>query len=403
MSVSNSILKVRDAILNPAWRFELDMRPLHNKMADAAKRLAASIHLSGPGALLALSSLLLCGMHVVVSCRSWYLLRRRLSSLGIINALDQPSAHADACRGVDAQQPSSEHGISPESHAASTADECACELYAVADVVEQHPSPAYGIPRDVHAGSTEDEFDCELQIERDEVASPPRYEPFMVAPAPIKIPEGRVSPNSPHALLPEASCWSRPLQRTSSQDPLSNSSASAAASRGSQPAQQWMQYARSPGGYVPFGSVPPPAAAISHDDLCAALVDAVSAVREETNAEKEVAIAAVRRQAELELREVIAYASAETEASVEAAVAAARAEWECERSAAVEEARAAATTEAEARMEAAMVRVHMLMLGSVIVGAAVNGAVELFGMVTKGTTTASATGVGLVKGTFKRR
>jgi len=149
--------------------------------------------------------------------------------------------------------------------------------------------------------------------------------------------------------------------------------------------------------------VPPPAAAISHDDLCAALVDAVSAVREETNAEKEVAIAAVRRQAELELREVIAYASAETEASVEAAVAAARAEWECERSAAVEEARAAATTEAEARMEAVMVRVHMLMLGSVIVGAAVNGAVELFGMVTKGTTTASATGVGLVKGTFKRR
>jgi hypothetical protein len=410
MSVSNSILKMRDAIRNPLWRFQLDMRPLHAKMLDAAARLAAVCHLSRPGALLALSSILLGGIHVVMmSCRSWHPFRRRPL---FRDASDQPLAQkrshggssADASPGVDARQPSSKYGISPNTQAISTANNLAWELDPVAGLVDQQLSPVYGIPRDIHAASTDDEIAYGLEVERVEVASPPRYEPFIAAPALVKVSKGRLSPDSPHALLPEGSCWSRNLERPSSQTQLSSSSAAAAARKEAQPLpQQWLQCARSPDGYVPFGSVPPPAAAISHDDLCAALVDAVSAVREETNAEKEAAIAAVRWQAKHELREAIAHAIAEAEASVEAAVASARAEWEYERSAAVEQARAAATTEAEARMEAAMVRVHMLMLASVILGAAVNGVVELFGMATKGTTTASAARVGLLRWAVKRR
>jgi hypothetical protein len=366
MSVSNSILRARDALLNPAWRFQLDMRPI----SDAATRVASFCHLNRPGALLVLSSLLLGGIHVVLSGPSRRALQPRPSFPGTSDALDEPSDFpAEANPGLDAQQPPSPYGVSPDAQAAPTDDELACEL----------------------------------EINRVEPSSPLRYEPFIVAPAPVKIPGGRLSPNSPQALLPEAIRSSYSLARSLSQDPLSTSSASAAVSRGSHRSQQWLHDARSPGGYVPFGSVPPPAAAISHDDLCAALVDAVSAVREEANAEKEVAIAAVRRQAEEELREAVATVSAEAEASVEAAVAAARAEREEERGAAIEEVRAAATAEAESRMEAAMVRVHLLMLGSVIVGATVNGLVELFGMVTTKGAASATTAVVVVQGVVKRR
>jgi len=217
-------------------------------------------------------------------------------------------------------------------------------------------------------------------------ATPPQYEPFQ-PPTEVKISSvGRNSPDSPMAMLPDGA--TRALN--SSFGGASASSGSVPTSRGSQLAQQWMGVPRSPeSDYVPFGGgAPQPSTSggVSHDDLCAALVAAVTAVREEADAETRAALAVVRAQAARELREAVDASEVEAEASTAAAVAAARLGFEEEMRAAVD----VATAEAEARMESAMVRVHLLMLGSVIAGATVAGIIELVGIATKGAGSKSA-------------
>eukprot|EP00967_Tisochrysis_lutea_P024897 scaffold28599_cov26-Tisochrysis_lutea.AAC.3 len=263
----------------------------------------------------------------------------------------------------------------------------------------QHDTPvatAASVCSDATTSSAgEEEGEQELvNLELNEALSPSRYEPFIACPSSIKVSDGQISPNSPHELLLDESCLSfTRTQGFNCRNSLSGSSAAAAALRKAQSMQQWMPCARSPEDYVPFGSAPPPITGITHDDLCAALVEAISAVKEEANAEREEAVAAVRHEAEQKLHEAVATVQEKAEASTKAAIACAREEWENEIGAAIEEARAAATAEAEARMEAAMVRVHLLMLGSVIVGATISGLIELVGIATKGTavrSTASA-------------
>ena len=207
------------------------------------------------------------------------------------------------CQGGDLEEYPSSLALCAQHPISSAAD----TPPSVEDPTDDDETCGDGLPGCLEAPTNNDET-CGDELPGREPTTPPQYEPFK--PAEVKAPNsiGHGSPDSPITMLPNGTHFSRTALGDSFGQ-ASTSSGSVPTSRGSQLSQRWMT--RSPeSDYVPFGGgapqhQPSTAGGVSHDYLCAALVEAVTAVREEANAEKEEALAAVRAQAGRELSEAV--------------------------------------------------------------------------------------------------